>query len=110
MNLIKELEDILNGNYTVKEKKCLLDKFKDNIKTQVEEVETKIEEGYTYCPKCEEWYKDKAWETDIKQEVRNICTYHDAGYGDDDRYEDVNCTVTYMVCPLGHRVEMDMYY
>ena len=43
MNLIKELEDILNGNYTVKEKKCLLDKFKDNIKTQVEEVETNFD-------------------------------------------------------------------
>ena len=108
--MLKDLEDILNGNYTVREKKELLYKFKNNINKEIKEVDKQIVDGFTYCPKCREWYRDKTWETDIIKEIRNICTYHDAGYGDDDRYEDVNCTVTYMICPLGHKIEKDMYY
>ena len=110
MSIIKELEDILNGNFTVKEKQALLDKYKDNVKCQVKYVEEKIKEGYTYCPMCDEWYKNKAWETDTKTEVRNVCTYRDSGYGDDDTYEDKQCLIVYNVCPLGHRIENEVHF
>lgn len=72
---------------------------------KIKQTEIDITKGYKYCPKCKEYYREKTWENEFRTEIRNICTYRDCGYGDDDRYENVKCNVQYGICPMGHYIE-----
>ena len=46
----------------------MLNEYKDEINKQVNEAIKEIEKGYKYCPQCKEYYKEKAWEEEEKQE------------------------------------------
>lgn len=98
---ITDIEKIVNGNYKVTEKQKLLIEYKEKIDCALREVTN----GYKYCPRCGEYYKINTWETENRKEERTVCTYRDAGYGDDDKYERLLCPVQYSICPIGHRIE-----
>lgn len=99
------LEEIVNGNYKVTEKQKLLNEFKEQILEEIHKAEIEIKKGYKYCPKCGEYYKEKAWETEYKTGHREVCTFHSLAEFDDDTYEYKDCIVTYSICPMGHRIE-----
>ena len=107
---MNKIDEIVNGSYKITEKQEMLKKYKEEINHQIADAAAKIVQGYKYCPQCKEYYKEKAWDTEYKTEKRNICTYRDAGYGDDDTYEYKTCFVQYGICPIGHRIEEHMSY
>lgn len=103
-------KEIVNGSYKVTEKQSMLYKLKKEFNEKIDEAVEKVKKKYKYCPKCKEYYKDKAWDTEHKTEKREVCTYRDAGYGDADVYEDKICSVTYEICPIGHVIEKDVMW
>lgn len=98
----------MNGSYKVTEKQNMLYKLKQELNEEIDKAVKEVKKGYKYCPKCNEYYKEKAWDIENKREKRNVCTYRDAGYGDDDIYEDKVCSVTYEICPIGHIIEKNV--
>lgn len=47
----------------------------------------------------------KSWETEIKTERREVCTFSSLVDHDDDRWEYKDCSVEYAICPMGYRIE-----
>ena len=86
----------------------MLYQLQEEFNKEINEALEEVKKGYKYCSKCKEYYKEKAWEIEHKVEKKNVCTYHDAGYGDDDIYEDKMCSVTYEICPIGHVIEKEV--
>lgn len=105
---MREVDVIVNGSYKVTEKQSMLNHLKKEFNEEIDKVIKEVTKGYKYCPECKEYYKEKAWDRDRKTEKRNVCTYRDAGYGDDDTYEDKICSVTYEICPMGHIIEKEV--
>lgn len=69
-------------------------------KNYLQEYRKKITKGMKRCPLCDKYYSSKLkLETDFRKEIREECTYRDAGYGDDDRYGTVEYIVKYNKCP-----------
>lgn len=110
MNNILSINEIVNGSYKVTEKQKLLMEYKDKINKQIDSAIEEVEKGYKYCPQCREYYRIKSFEKECIKEERTICTYRDAGYGDDDKYERLMCTVSYSICPMGHKIEENISY
>jgi len=108
MVYIKIIDEIVNGSYKVTEKQDMLYRLKKELNKEIDKAVEKVKKGYKYCPQCREYYKEKAWEVGHKTEKRNVCIYRDAGYGDDDTYEDKMCSVIYEICPIGHVMEKDV--
>ena len=104
------IEEIVNGNYKVTEKQKMLNELKKQLLDEIDKAEEDIIKGYKYCPKCNEYYKEKAWETEYKRERRNVCTFHSLAEFDEDTYEDKNCLVTYSICPMGHKIEENVHW
>jgi len=102
---MKEIDDIVNGNYTVLEKDELLTELFDRFRIEYENAKQKIVEGYKYCPKCKDYYKVKSWENYVKNETREICTFRDLTEFGQDQYECKVCAVKYSECPKGHKIE-----
>lgn len=88
----------------------MLNEYKDEINKQVNEAIKEIEKGYKYCPQCKEYYKEKAWEKEEKQEIRKVCTYTDPVEWQDNEYENKKCFVEYSICPMGHMIEENISY
>lgn len=105
--MIKEIEDILNGNYKVTEKKEMLRELRKQVTKEFNEAEDNITQGYEYCPKCKEYYREKSWETETKTERREVCTSSSLVDHDDDIWEYKNCSITYEICPMGHKFLKD---
>lgn len=75
----------------------LLKKIKDKW---IPELIDKKLKNYSYCVGCRKYVKTKAFKTERKDVLAsNAHVYHDAGYGDSDRYADVTYDTVYSVCP-----------
>lgn len=55
---------------------------------------------YHKCGHCKKYFKLNPKDCYQTQEVHNISTYTDAGYGDDDRYANAVYNITKVKCPL----------
>ncbi len=88
----------------------MLIEYKDEINKQIDDAIKDVKKGYKYCPKCREYYRTKAYEILKTKEERTVCTYRDAGYGDDDVYERIMCNINYSICPMGHKIEENVSY
>jgi hypothetical protein len=67
-----------------------------------------IKNNCWYCSKCKQWYDKKEFINKTKTRlIRNVLTFSDAGYGDDDRYGDVTYLVYYHECPYCHEETED---
>ena len=108
--IIKEIEQIVDGNYKVTEKLQMFSDLKEELLNQINDAESNLLKGYKYCPKCKEYYRNKVWDTEVKQEVREICTFwNHCEFGEND-YENKLCTVTYSICPMGHKKEKNLSF
>lgn len=91
-----QIEDILHGSYSVKEKLKLIDELsKDFVK------EVKI--GYRYCSKCNNYYRDKSWDITSETKIESVCIYQDPINSGGNEYKDKEITRIYCVCPMGHK-------
>lgn len=106
MICIKEIDEIVNGSFKVTKKQKMLLQLKKEVDEEIDVALEIAKEGYQWCPKCKEYYKEKAWECIIKREKKNIYAYCDAGYGDDDICEEKTCSILYDICPMGHVIEV----
>ena len=108
--IIKEIEQIVDGNYKVTEKLQMFSDLKEELLNQINDAESNLLKEYKYCPKCKEYYRNKVWDTEVKQEVREICTFwNHCEFGEND-YENKLCTVTYSICPMGHKKEKNLAF
>jgi len=108
MKTIDEINFIVNGNYKVTEKQAMLYQLRKELNEKIDEAIEEVKNGYKYCSKCGEYYKEKAWETEHRTEMRKVCTFHSLVEFDDDIYEDKMCSVTYEICPMGHVFEEEI--
>ena len=108
--IIKEIEQIVDGNYKVTEKLQMFSDLKEELLNQINDAESNLLKEYKYCPKCKEYYRNKVWDTEVKQEVREICTFwNPCEFGEHD-YENKLCTVTYSICPMGHKKQKNLSF
>ena len=73
--IIKEIEQIVEGNYKVTEKLQMFSDLKEELLNQINDAESNLLKGYEYCPKCKEYYRNKVWDTEVKYEKREICRF-----------------------------------
>ena len=74
-------------------------------------ISEKDKDKYIYCDKCKKYHLKTKWKERIAKEVREVTTYIDAGYGDDDKMGDVQYMVRYSTCPVcGEEKEMSKHY
>lgn len=97
-----------DGNHTIKERMQMIDELKDEFLTRCGQAKELLQQGYKWCPKCKDYYKERAWEHGSFDEVRSFCVFADPINSSGDVYERRNCTVIYEECPKGHRVEKEI--
>jgi len=74
-------------------------------------IPPKDKEKYIYCDKCRKYHLKSKWKEEYVKEVREVTTYIDAGYGDDDREGEVQYMVRYHTCPVcGEKIETAKHY
>ena len=68
-------------------------------------------EKYIFCDECKKYHLKSKWKEEYIREVREVTTYIDAGYGDDDREGEVEYMVRYHTCPqCGQKTETSKHY
>ena len=108
--MFTKVDSIVNGSYTVVEKQKMLEKLKGEINSYISDAFEQIKLGYKYCPECKQYYKEKAWETEVKHELREVCTFYSPCEFDDNTYEHKNCIIHIDICPMGHRIENGVHW
>lgn len=99
------LNEIINSEYKVSEKINLIDEYKSQVLKEIEEANMDVVKDFKYCERCKEFYRKNSWDIEYKNETRRVCTYKDAGYGDDDEYSNKEFRVKYYICPIGHKIK-----
>ena len=95
MNLSRQIEELKKlQNVYIPE---LINARKKKLGTW---VPPKDKDKYIYCEKCKKYHLKTKWKERIAKEVREVTTYIDAGYGDDDKMGDVEYMVRYHICPV----------
>ena len=78
----------------------------------LDELKEDVKKGQIYCPECKQYYPEKNFS--IEHDIHSVeqATYIDAGYGDDDRWGEVEYAFTYLVCPknCNHKIEKERTY
>lgn len=59
-----------------------------------------IKKNYKKCPNCKKYSLKSKFKTLHQSETRIETTYTDCGYGDDDKYGEVEYMIMYEECPL----------
>ena len=108
--MFTKVDNIVNGSYTVVEKQKMLEKLRDEINSYISDAFEQIKIGYKYCPECKQYYKEKAWETEVKHELREVLVLYSPCEFDDNTYEHKNCTIHTDICPMGHRIENGVHW
>lgn len=84
------------GNLPIEKQEKELDK----LTKYKEDYLAKLKKNHTCCTKCHKYSKTKEF-TQVNEVRRNIeTTFTDAGYGDDDRYGEVEYIYQYLICPI----------
>ena len=104
-----ELDLIVNGDYSVVEKLNLITEYKEKILKEITDAIMKVKSGYTYCEKCKQWYKNKAWENETITEQRQYCKFMPYAEWEQPEYDTAESKVEYSVCPVGHKCEITSY-
>lgn len=105
-------EIAVDGNLSVKEK---IEKFEELYETlKKENIEClksfreKVQEGYKWCPKCKDYYREQTFIYDTKEVLEEECTNRlTGGYLDPYEYRPVCHTYRYAICPKGHWIQGD---
>ncbi len=88
------------------------EKLLDNIqKFWIKELKSEIFKNFTKCEHCGQYFKSKQYKKVSKTGTQVETTYSDAGYGDDDRYGEVEYIFNYLECPsCKHQKLIDKEY
>lgn len=105
--MIAEIRSIIQGNFKVTEKIKLLSELHKTIDNDLREAGEQIYKGYKYCKHCQEYYRENTFENKAEHETREICTFRSLAEFDEDKYENKDCIVTYQICPMGHKEEIN---
>lgn len=82
----------------------------DWIPSLHKELTEKATKGQQKCKHCGKYSREKDFIYDNRIEVKNVQTYSDCGYGDDDRFGDVEFEIKYAKCPrCGKEYEISRY-
>lgn len=95
----KEFKQIVMGamkDLPIEEKDRLLLKMQNEW---IPSIRKKLTEKYTRCNACKKYFLTRRFKRRVDKENHILTTYQDAGYGDDDRIGEVECLVTYEICP-----------
>lgn len=84
-------------NLSLEEKKRILDNAKDEW---IPSIINDVFNDKTFCNKCNKYSNTSDFKETHQREYRQEYTYTDAGYGDNDRYGEVEYLVYYNECPL----------
>lgn len=106
--ILDVIEKVVNSNEKVTEKKRILKEMRERATTAINQAMDRVENGYKYCPKCKEWYREQAWETIYTNETREVCTFHDPCEFGEDKYENKECSIKIVICPIGHAIEEEV--
>ena len=102
------MQIIEKPNLTIKEKLEELDSLLISSKFEIENAKRFIVKDYIYCDKCNDYYKEKAWDKKKKTITTLECTNPlTGGYLDPYEYEKVTKEVLYYECPKGHQIVDD---
>lgn len=104
-----ELSLIVNGDYTVVEKLKMIDEYKNKVLSEITDAKMEVKSGYTYCEKCKQWYKKKAWEEETVREKREFCSFRPLAEWEQPEYDVGDFMVQYQICPMGHKRELTSY-
>lgn len=104
-----ELNLIVNGDYSVTKKLNLLTEYKEKVLKEISDAIMEVKSGYTYCEKCKQWYKNKAWEDETIEETREYCSFLPLAEWENPEYKNGVFVVTYSICPVGHKREINSY-
>lgn len=113
MTIGEQYTDIaVDDNLSVKEK---IEKFEELYETlKKENIEClksfreKVQEGYKWCPKCKDYYREQTFIYDTKEVLEEECTNRlTGGYLDPYEYRPVCHTYRYAICPKGHWIQGD---
>lgn len=104
-----ELNLIVNGDYSVSEKLNLISEYKERTLKEITDAIMEVKLGYTYCEKCKQWYKNKAWENETIEEQREYCKFRPLAEWEQPEYAIGEFKVEYSICPVGHKREINKY-
>lgn len=109
------LNNIKNSGKTASEKIVQLNKYKEkmsekfkNLMSLIDDAIYDTKEGYTYCPECDKWYKNAAWEVKVNKEQRKVASISIppsfcASVDENDIvYAMKDVIIRRLECPVGH--------
>lgn len=108
MTIEEQYTDIaVDDNLSVKEKIEKFEELYEIIKKEnaecLDTFRTKIQEGYKWCPKCKDYYRENTFELAKKEVLEEECTNQlTGGYLDPYEYRPIYNTYLYYICPKGH--------
>lgn len=94
LNIESQMTLIISKCETVTEKVEKLREYKAQVLEQINEKILEVKDGYTYCPNCNQWYKNKTWEVKTKQE-------YPENFTNATLFKD-RTVISKLECPVGH--------
>lgn len=109
--LKKQIQTIFNDNIkTIKEKRDLLDLLQTQVNQECAKAKTEITRGYIYCPRCDDYYKEKAWDITERLVEKQVLIENNTSIGYAPYYETVEELEFTFECPKGHRITKEKDY
>ena len=97
------IKKIINSDLSNKEKEEKLNNLSEDIKTAKDIISGK----FKYCSKCDDYYLAKSFLSDSETKKAQICTYVDPINSGGNDYADGFVDIKYIVCPKGHKHEIE---
>ena len=87
---------------------------KDKLLDEINELQDSLDIAkkicsgeFGYCKKCNDYYLAKSFIHEQEIVSERVCTYSDPINSSGDEYEDKNIRYTYLICPKGHKGEIN---
>lgn len=93
------IKDIILSKKTSSKKKEELNKLTEDI----ELARDIINEVYTYCEECDDYYLTKSFTPVAEEKEENVCVYEDPINSGGNDYEWHKLLYHYSVCPKNHK-------
>lgn len=101
----KVIKNIVTGNGTEQSKLEELSSLERDINIAKNILTGK----YNYCKECDDYYLAKSFITEHETKETKICIYEDPINSGGNDYVDGYVDITYLVCPKGHKHEIDRH-
>ena len=99
----KIIKDIIEDKTSSTEEKI---NFLDELLKDIELGKKILNREFKYCKECDDYYLTKSFTQETVSKEEKICTYIDPINSGGNEYVDWLVTITYSVCPKGHKHEI----